>query len=33
VLFDLNEDAKRAFDQFKIQIPFDQLDVHVIDKK
>ncbi len=33
VLFDLNEDVKRAFDQFKIQIPFDQLDVHVIDKK
>ncbi len=32
VLFDLNEDAKRAFDQFKIQIPFDQLDVHVVEK-
>ncbi len=31
--FGLIEDVKRAFDQFHIEIPFNQLDVHLIDKK
>jgi len=29
VKFDLTEDTKKAFDQFGIEIPFPQLDVHV----
>jgi len=33
VYFDLNEDVKRAFDQFKIEIPFPQMDVHVVEHK
>ena len=33
VKFDLNEDIKRAFDQFKIEIPFPQMYVHVVEKK
>lgn len=33
VNFDLKEDVKRAFDQFKISIPYPQMDVHVVEKK
>jgi len=33
VYFDLLEDVKRAFDQFNIEIPYNQLDVHVVEKK
>ena len=31
--FDITEDVKRAFDQFNIQIPYNQLDVHLVEKK
>ena len=31
VRFDLYEEVKKAFDQFGIEIPFPQLDVHVRD--
>jgi len=33
VKFDLTEDVKRAFDQFEIEIPFPQMDVHVVENK
>ena len=33
VYFELTEDVKRAFDQFRIEIPFPQMDVHVVEKK
>ena len=33
VYFELTEDVKRAFDQCRIEIPFPQMDVHVVEKK
>ena len=29
VYFNINEDAKKAFDENSIEIPFNQLDVHL----
>ena len=33
VFFDVTEQIKAAFDENGIEIPFDQLDVHVINNK